>query len=256
VFQATGGGRALQPDSKPIENCIPSGGERTEHDGGIMKKTRLWLRWVAANGLAEIVALGICGIGATIVMDLALAGPSIISITAGGGGVVLIGATAGLVLGWAQWIVLRGCVPTIGARHWVAATTIGGMLSWLVAMVPNTVVGLSASDTGAPPEFGIGMLAIALAAGAASGVALSTPQFYVLRSSVKDAGWWIVANALAWMIVTPPYLTVVDSMARTTSLPTALLSTLGASGITGALAGCIHGGFLVWLLAPRNNFVE
>jgi hypothetical protein len=222
-----------------------------------MKKTRLWLRWVAANGLAEIVALGIAGIGASIVVGRALWDPSILSIAAGGVGVALVGAAAGLVLGWAQWIVLRGCVPAIGARSWIAATTIGGMLSWLVTMAPFTVMGLMTSGTGSPPDPGTAaILSIGLTVGAVSGVALSTPQFFVLRSSVKSAGWWLGANALAWMIVTPLYLAVVDSMTGTTSLPVALLSTLGASGITGALAGCINGGFLVWLLASRNSFVE
>ncbi len=220
--------------------------------GDIMNKTSLWLRWVAANGLAEVVALGIGSIGATIAVNQAIVDPTIISVAVAGVAVSLVGAVAGFVLGWAQWIVLRGSLPTIGARRWVAATTIGGIVSWLLAMTPNTVIGLTASNTGSPPALGIaGLLAIAVAAGAASGVGLSTPQFFVLRSHVKNAGWWLAVNALAWMTATPLFLAVVESSAQTTSLLFALIVTLVAAGITGAIAAAIHGGVLVWLLASH-----
>ncbi len=220
-----------------------------------MNKTSLWLRWVAANALAEVVALGIVGIGATIVVDQAVANPTLTSIVVAGIAVSLFGAIAGIVLGWAQWVVLRGRLPTVRARNWVAATTIGGVFSWLLAMAPNTVIGLMTYDTGSPPEFGtVAMLAIALAAGAASGVGLSTPQFFVLRSHVKNAGWWLPANALAWMIATPLFLAVVESSAQTSSLLVALVVTLVAAGIAGAIAAAIHGGVLVWfLVAPARN---
>ena len=196
--------------------------------------------------------MGIVGIGATIVVDQALADPTLPSVVVAGTAVSLFGASAGFVLGWAQWFVLRGCLPTIRARNWVAATAIGGVFSWLFAMTPNMAVGLTASNASSSPAFGVaGLLAIAVAAGAASGIGLSAPQFFVLRSNVKYAGWWLGANALAWMIVTPPYLTAVESMARTNSLPLALLGTLGAAGITGSLAGCIHGRVLVRLVKTR-----
>jgi len=221
-----------------------------------MEKMRFWLRWVAANGLAEVVALGIVGIGATIVVDQALADPALTSIVVAGIAVSLFGAIAGFVLGWAQWVVLRGCVPAIRARSWVAATAIGGVFSWLFAMTPNTVMGLAATNSGSSAAIGIaGLLAIAVAAGAASGVGLSAPQFYVLRSQVKNAGWWLAANALAWMIATPLFLALV---AQTSSLLVALIVTLVAAGIAGAMAAAIHGGVLVWLLAApaRNDTLE
>lgn len=220
-----------------------------------MEKMRFWLRWVAANGLAEVVALGIVGIGATIVVDQALADPTLTSIVVAGIAVSLFGAIAGFVLGWAQWTVLRAFLPTAKARNWVAATTIGGIVSWLLAMTPNTIIGLTASSAGSPPGFGIAaMLAIAVAAGAASGVGLSAPQFYVLRPQVKNAGWWLAANALAWMIATPLFLAAVESSAQTSSLLVALIVTLAAAGIAGAIAAAIHGGVLVWLLvAPARN---
>lgn len=221
-----------------------------------MEKMRFWLRWVAANGLAEVVALGIVGIGATIVVDQALADPTLTSIVVAGIAVSLFGAVAGFVLGWAQWTVLRAFLPTARARNWVAATTIGGIVSWLLAMTPNTVIGLTASSAGSPPGFGIAaMLAIAVAAGAASGIGLSVPQFFALRSHVKNAGWWIGANALAWMIATPLFLAVVDSSAQTASILVAMIVTLVAAGIAGAIAGGIHGVILERLLASiaRND---
>jgi len=215
-----------------------------------MEKMRFWLGWVAANGLAEVVALGIVGIVATIVVDQALADPTLTAIAVAGIAVSLFGAAAGFVLGWAQWVVLRGHLPAIRARSWVAATAIGGVLSWLVGMTPNTVMGLTASNAGSPPALGIaGLLAIVLAAGAASGVGLSAPQFYVLRSHVKNAGWWLAANALAWMIATPLFFALVDSSAQTSPPLVALVVTLVAAGIAGAIAAAIHGGVLVWLLA-------
>ncbi len=215
-----------------------------------MDKKGFWLRWVGANGLAEAFALGLVGIGATTVVEQALVNPTFLSISAGFLAVSLAGALAGLVLGWAQWTVLRGCLPSIRALSWIAATTVGGVFSWLLAMAPTTVISLMATDGGSPPEIGVAaLLSVALAAGAASGAGLSTPQFFALRPHVHRAGWWIGANALAWMLVTPPYLISIEMLAGSTSLPLVLLGVLGAAGVTGAVAGCIHGGVLVRLVA-------
>ena len=143
-----------------------------------MSKTRLWVRWVIANGLAEVVALGIAGIAAMIAVGRALYAPSILSIVLAGVAVAAVGALAGIVLGWAQWIVLRGALPTIRARDWVAATAIGGIVSWLVAMTPNTVLGLAASDTGVAPEIPMAALLASEVSGGITGQVISVDGGY------------------------------------------------------------------------------
>ena len=39
--------------------------------------------------------------------------------------------------------------------------------------------------------------------GAVAGVILASAQAYVLRRAVREAGWWLLANALAWMLGMP-----------------------------------------------------
>ena len=215
-----------------------------------MSKTRLWLQWVAANGLAEIVDMGVVGICAVAVMSRALTDPGILTIAAGGAAVAILGAVAGLVVGYAQWIVLRGYLPPIRAIDWVTASVVGGVAAWLLGMVPTVVMSLAASGTGPPPEISVvTMTAIVLVAGAAVGVVLGIPQWLVLRPHVKRAGWWICATGLAWMVATPVFLAIVAPFTGDTVILLALMAVLGASAVTGAIAGGVHGLFLAWLIA-------
>ena len=48
----------------------------------------------------------------------------------------------GVVVGAAQWRVLREPLPALSRGSWVEATAIGAGLAWLLGMVPSTVISL------------------------------------------------------------------------------------------------------------------
>jgi hypothetical protein len=77
---------------------------------------------------------------------------------------------SGLVLGVAQWLLLRQTIDR--AAWWVSATVIGWSLI-AVTSFPGLVLG---------------------------GVLVGASQWVVLRQSVRKAGWWIVASALGWLV--------------------------------------------------------
>jgi hypothetical protein len=119
----------------------------------------------------------------------------------------------GLILGVAQWLVLRPLL--IRPIGWVVATVVGVGL--------GTVVGLVA-DSAAPAVAGlVGPVVLAIALGVA--------QWLVLRSAVPRAGWWVVATIGSLLLAFLLYLLV--------------RSAIDERGVTGllvdAVAGLIYG---------------
>ncbi len=92
------------------------------------------------------------------------------------------GPVIGLILGAAQWAVLRKRVRRSG--WWVWATAAG----WSI--------GSSLGQTTA----GLPGVAAALVTGALLGLAMGAAQWPVLRGSVPEAIWWVPASAGAWAL--------------------------------------------------------
>lgn len=80
---------------------------------------------------------------------------------------------------------------------------------------------------------------------------LGFAQRLVLKSHIHRAGWWIIANALAWALGLVVAFRMVGMMhSNRFSLETALAGT--ATGLAiGAVVGAITGVALIWLLKPR-----
>ena len=85
----------------------------------------LWLRWVLANALAELLGLGLTfAVGVGVFADLTEDEgflPLLLSILT----MTLSGALEGFIVGYGQWIVLRGVFPSMIRKAWLQAT-IGG----------------------------------------------------------------------------------------------------------------------------------
>lgn len=97
---------------------------------------RLWLRWVGANALAELV-----GLGATFALDILIiaqvqaSGSLLASLVA----IFLLAATGaieGSIVGLLQWSVLRRPFPAIARRAWVVATVVGAVIAWFLGSLP------------------------------------------------------------------------------------------------------------------------
>ncbi|NJP04195.1 MAG: hypothetical protein HC837_00475 [Chloroflexaceae bacterium] len=128
----------------------------------------LWLWWVTtsvASGLLGITVLRL----ATGVTDWLL---------------------FGLVYGAAQAWCLRRCIPH--RMGWIVASIIGGAIGvlanlWLLAFLPPTV-----------PLFARNLLD-----GSIRGLSLGLAQWFILRLTLRQSGWWLPASAIAMALALP-----------------------------------------------------
>lgn len=209
---------------------------------------RLWWQWILANALGETIGLGTTlQIGAFLRVN---AEKSIGVPTAAILGILSGTVIEGLVVGMAQWLVLRRPLERLRWQVWVLATASGACIAWTLGMLPSTFL-FTSSDTGAAAPGQISdmlVYALAVGMGLVLGSILGVPQWLVLRRHLSKAGWWVLANALAWM------LGMVVIFAGTSlippegiSIPVALLLLLFVV-VAGALVGAVHGLVLIWLL--------
>jgi hypothetical protein len=218
-------------------------------------RERLWLRWVAANALGEMV-----GLGATIaVVALAFSG---LDEQAGVGRVLLLfllavasGAIEATVVGLAQWWAMHPWFPAITRRAWWLATLIGALVAYVLGYLPSTLMSLgsdaSQSQATDPPQWVVLLLAAGM--GAVAGAVLSFAQWRALRNTVLRAGWWVPANMLAWSAGMPIIFWGIDAAQKDQSLPQMILLLAGCLLLGGAAVGGIHGSVLVRLAGPATS---
>ncbi|MGW4929004.1 hypothetical protein ACWEOH_07610 [Agromyces sp. NPDC004153] len=228
---------------------------------------RLYGRWVLANAIGEGIGLGgSLLVGAGIVMLLGAQFGPWFEVATAIAAVALGTLFEGVVVGYAQWRVLRDPLPALSRSSWVWATAIGAGIAWLLGMVPSTVISLvtgqveatdaASSTTMAEPPLGIILLAAA-GLGLLLGPVLASAQVVVLRRHVAQAWRWIPANAVAWALALPlTYLgpsLMFDVGVNVLGVGVLLACILAA----GAMVGAVHGTVLVRLLrhplAPRDG---
>lgn len=124
-------------------------------------------------------------------------------------GEILGGAAAwgalGLVLGTAQWLLLRRQIRKAG--WWVPATIVGwavvGSLRWGQGPVMETAMfaiidGLEMTDWDVIiPLVGIG---IGMIGEGVAGLLVGLPQWLVLQRPIRNAGRWVLISVLAWAV--------------------------------------------------------
>lgn len=135
---------------------------------------KLWLVWVVVTGLSLGGGLAAC---TAVYASLALESyfRSLILF------LVLLFPPTGLVVGTAQWVVLR--------RH------IAESIWW----IPSTMLGLLAGLGGAVAVLALfrGGLAVVLVSGAVWGAFFGLSQWFVLQHHFRGAGWWLVATLVS-----------------------------------------------------------
>src|SRR5437868_14977089 len=93
---------------------------------------KLWLRWILANATSETV-----GLGGTLLIGVFLlvqAEPTIGPIPAAALGVLAGTLIEGLIVGTAQWLVLRRPLQEMKWRTWTLATALGACVAWTLGM--------------------------------------------------------------------------------------------------------------------------
>jgi hypothetical protein len=188
----------------------------------------LWLRWIGANSLAEVI-----GLGATLAVDFLILWrvATAQSLLASVASILLVsasGAIEGVVVGLLQWSVLRRPFPDISRRAWVMATVIGAVVAWFFGSLPSTLMDMGGQQTEAAasePETAT-VLLLAAAMGLFLGFILGYPQWRVLRRAANSAWLWIPANCAAWALGMPAVFAAIDLAQRNSSL-TGVVLTLG-----------------------------
>jgi hypothetical protein len=160
-----------------------------------------------------------------------------------------IGAALG---GWVQWLVLRQWL--LALRPWVLATSLGSAIAlvvvnllWGLTLAPSPAGAMGAF---APP---ISVLPQFVFEGI-YGLVLGVAQWLVLKTKVSQAGGWILASAVGFLLTS-----VGTGLLQQILGPLGLDVSQGAwnpffwaiAAISAALYAALTGGFLVWRLRQR-----
>lgn len=132
---------------------------------------------------------------------------------------IIAGLVGGGFSGLCQALLLRPHLRRINS--WIVLTVIGWALGWIVVLWLGGL--MEQSKVGQP----LTLLALLI-----GGTLAGLMQWLVLRSEVKDAGWWIPATALGWGLV---------------FFPINFSQGFIALGGSGAMIGISTGTMLLWL---------
>ena len=198
---------------------------------------RLFGRWIVVNGVAFLV---IPVVGVLLEHVASKATEDLVHdhrvlavvITA------VVGAAAyGVILGRAQWRLLRRRVPELSRRRWMLATLVPAFAVWLLVIAPGAVDELArGGDTLA--AFGNGFVQ-ALVLGPLIGLSQAT----ALRPHTSRWAWWLAANVVTYVSGSALY-ELGNWLQDALSLPG------WAPPYFPVAAIAIHGAWMLWVTAP------
>ena len=209
----------------------------------------LWLRWVIANGVGEMVGLGLTFAIAVEVISSFGNGQSVMVILASFLVAVASGAIEATVVGIAQWWAMHPWFPAITRRAWWLATLVGALVAYVLGYLPSTLMSLGEQSTQSqaaaaePAQWLILIMAAGL--GAVGGAVLSFAQWLSMRRKVQGASSWIPANMLAWALGMPLIFWGIDTAQKLAGMVWVVVFIAGVLLVTGLLVGVIHGAFLM-----------
>ena len=217
-------------------------------------RLKLWLQWIVANALGELVGLGTIGVIGLLIASNWGESVSKESTIFFALLMIILGAFEGAVIGFAQWLVLRRIVNRLSSRSWVLASLIGATSAWILGMLPSTIISLSTQEESSSPDFNDAQIVLlAVVMGVVLGIILALPQWMVLHKYARRAGWWFGANSIAWAFGIPLIFlvagTVPEDAAVFQIIVSMLLTVTAAAGIVGA----IHGLVLMWVISPKRS---
>lgn len=213
----------------------------------------LYLRWVLANAVGEMIGLGLTfAVGIGLVQ--LIGEPQGFGVAIGLGLLMAAsGAIEGVVVGTMQCWAMQSALPHIDRKSWVAATLIGALVAWTFGSIPTTMMSVNndpALSSTAEPET-TWILLMAGLMGALLGIVLALAQWIVLRRHVRHAWWWLPANSAAWLVGMPVIFAAVELAQGASDPSMALLIFVGALALTGAIVGAIHGIALIKLTSQE-----
>jgi hypothetical protein len=216
---------------------------------------KLWMQWTLANVVGEVLGLGLAG-AVAIAMVLTIGGPETTLVALMMAGVMIAaGALEGVIVGFAQWLVLRRRLRRLNRGEWIRATAIGAFLAWTMGMAPSTLMALNqTAESSPPPEMSEAVkYALASVMGVTLGTVLGAPQWRVLRRHASGASLWVWANAAAWAVGMPVVFIGAGASPAGASALSVALTVVVTIAAAGASVGAIHGVALLWLLRRRQE---
>jgi len=209
----------------------------------LSKSWTLWEAWVAATAIAELVSLVLVLLASTTMKLLGTTELVAVLYT--------VGLLQGIVLGFAQWLVLRHYIKHVG--KWIAVTAIAATIAWLLGIKAIALLSffLVLDHAGTAEMRTLALARGVFLVGAWTGGVLGLAQWLVLREHIRRGSWWVFANAIAWACgLLVAFVGTTFMTFDRFDLATALAS--AANGVTaGAVVGGITGIALLWLLKPR-----
>lgn len=138
---------------------------------------------------------------------------------------------AGLLVGFAQWIVLRGYLTS--SSNWVLA----GGASWVAAYVIGLFIVQNLTGSSLA-----GLIAYIL-----FGLIVALFQWPILRREIPNIWSWILANVVGWTLGFFASLFVIGKIFGPDFYNQALVTAISAT-VSGLVAGAFTGVALVWIV--------
>jgi hypothetical protein len=186
----------------------------------------LWLGWTLATTLGMLIG-HLPLIPLVNDMDLGLAR-------------IVAPLFAGLLVGFAQWLVLRGFLTR--SSNWILA----GGASWAAAYAIGLFIvqNLTGSTL-------IGLFAYLL-----FGVIVGLMQWPLLRREIPNMWSWVLANVIGWTLGYFASQTLVGLLFNPDIYNQGLVTAV-STGVSGLVAGALTGLALVWIVRqPERGYVE
>jgi hypothetical protein len=173
--------------------------------------------WIVATAAGSLLAL----LGAQVLLTSL---KTVMRITADE---ILVGAMLGLILGAAQWWVLRRHLRR--SSLWVSASLFGGLAVGVVATQAGDAAGSIAAFT-------------------FYGIVLATFQWTILLHPLQGSGLWVPASGAAWGLGLPAFAWI-DRIALTPTWPFGELWTVAIMyALLGVITGSVTGIVMAWIL--------
>jgi hypothetical protein len=182
----------------------------------------LWLAWTLATALGMLIGyLPLAFLVSSL--DLGVAR-------------VIVPIISGLLLGLAQWLVLRPYVSK--SYDWILNHAVG----WVVGYTLGLYIVQLLSKT--PLGMLIGYISF--------GVIVAIFQYPILRREIPHLATWILANVTGWTL--GAYISMLAAgVFFQNAVPTTFTSVLVTVGITGLVAGAITGLALIWIVRQPDR---
>jgi hypothetical protein len=152
---------------------------------------------------------------------------------------VIVPIITGVILGLAQWLVLRPYVSN--SYDWILNHAVGWVVGFTLGLY---VVQLLSKTT-------LGMLVGFIS----FGVIVALFQYPILRREIPHLSTWILANVIGWTLGAYLSLLAVGVFFQN-AVPTTFTRVLVTVGITGLIAGATTAVALIWIVRQPDRLTE